>query len=243
MTCDNPWNKLSGVFAGDESMDHVPAEAADNILIAWPVILDFIAENVNSKREIRVLDYGCGGGRFAAELRKLGYQTYGVDTADELISSAHNHYGEQVVFEVGDESIVANYMPLDIITSIMTFEFIADIEKTVAVLSSTLTPGGIFIFATHNPEYVANSIRLTGSPYHAFENNNKPASGQLRFGEINIPIHLRGTKQYQNMLSTNGLNLVLEEYPPFTEEFLAKYPTQGPTETSEFMILGFRKKL
>ena len=38
-----------------------------------------------------------------------------------------------------------------------------------------------------------------------------------------------------------GLQNLLEKYPPFTKEFLSKYPMSTPTHHSEFLILGYRK--
>ena len=40
---DNPWDALSDYFDTTKAEDEIPAGAADNILIAWPLIFQFIA--------------------------------------------------------------------------------------------------------------------------------------------------------------------------------------------------------
>jgi hypothetical protein len=57
----------------------MPAGAADNILIAWPVILQFIATHGPDLHGSRVLDYGCGVGSFAQHLHEHGAQVTGND--------------------------------------------------------------------------------------------------------------------------------------------------------------------
>ncbi len=41
-TTDNPWDRLSDFFDTSKDEDEIPAGAADNILIAWPVFFRFI---------------------------------------------------------------------------------------------------------------------------------------------------------------------------------------------------------
>jgi hypothetical protein len=36
----NSWDNLADVFGSSDDLDDIPAEAADNILIAWPIIVD-----------------------------------------------------------------------------------------------------------------------------------------------------------------------------------------------------------
>jgi hypothetical protein len=42
-------------------------------------------------------------------------------------------------------------------------------------------------------------------------------------------------------MSVHNLIKVMEEYPPFTDDFLKKYPVDFSVEHPEFMILGYRK--
>lgn len=237
----DPWDSLGTIFANDDTLQNVPSEAADNILIAWPVLIDFISSNKPHPTGKRALDYGCGGGRFAAKLHTLGYETYGIDTSLVMIKNARQHYGSYAEFITGNEFAANQHGPYDLVTSIMTFEFIPNIDQILPILLSSLKPGGLFVFATHNPAYVKDCLKTEGSPYMDFDSRQYPTQGILSFGDTAIPIFLRGAPYYQKFLQRLGLVPLLEDYPPFTKEFLAKYPTDGPTLHSEYLILGFRK--
>ncbi len=237
----NPWDGLSPIFAGTDNLQDVPPEAADNILIAWPVLIDFINQNDQQPKGKRALDYGCGGGRFASKLHALGYETYGTDTSPAMIKNAQQHYGSYAEFTTGDELVARQHGPYDLITSLMAFEFIPDIEQVLPILLSSLKPGGLFVFATHNPEYVKDCLAAQGSPYTNFDSKQHPSRGTLVFGDTAVPIFLRSAQYYQKLLTQLGLAPLLEAYPPFTEDFLARYPTEDPTLHSEYLILGFRK--
>ena len=80
----NPWDGLAPLFANEDSTA-ITADAADNILIAWPVVLACIAAHFGAPpyHGRRVLDYGCGGGRFTAHLSELGFDASGLDTSKE----------------------------------------------------------------------------------------------------------------------------------------------------------------
>ncbi len=60
-------------------------------------------------------------------------------------------------------------------------------------------------------------------------------------GSVRIPIYIRTAEEYNQLLQPLGFEPLLEEYPPFTQEFLKKYPSSDPTDVPEFLILGYKK--
>jgi SAM-dependent methyltransferase len=102
MRAPDPWDALSPYF--DTSRAEVASGAADNILIAWPVLLRFIAEHAPAGA-VRVLDYGCGGGGFAQKLQSLGFRVVGVDSSPAMIDTARTAHPE-LEFEVADAGSV-----------------------------------------------------------------------------------------------------------------------------------------
>jgi 2-polyprenyl-3-methyl-5-hydroxy-6-metoxy-1,4-benzoquinol methylase len=238
----NSWDNLADVFGSSDDLDDIPAEAADNILIAWPIIVDFITDYGGSPKNKNALDYGCGGGSFAAKLHTLGYTAKGIDTSVAMIAKARKHYSQYAAFLTGNEFKATQEGPYSLITSLMTFEFISNIEQVLPILLSALEPGGVFVFATHNPEYVYESAKSENSPYTDFDAEQHSTQGTLSFGDTKVPLFIRDAKQYKAMLEPLGFVPLLEEYPPFTPQFLTKYPTEGPTDYSEYLILGFRKQ-
>lgn len=236
----NPWDKLASHFA-PEDPDKLEWDAVDNILIAQPVILDFLGESFAKPYGLNLLEFGCGGGQFADRLQKLGYSVDGIDTSPHMIAAARTQYGRNGDFRVG-RAISLDDKEYDVITSVMTLQFIPDIENTVLNLSKALKPSGLLVFAVHNPAFVSDWIKAKYR-YIGFDSEEHPTKGLLQFGrEVEIPIYIRSATEYSDIAEKSHLQALLESYPPFTEEFLKKYPVDGPTQNSEFMILGYKKR-
>jgi 2-polyprenyl-3-methyl-5-hydroxy-6-metoxy-1,4-benzoquinol methylase len=221
-TPDNPWDRLSDYFDTSKDEKEIPAGAADNILIAWPVIFRFIATQFPTLSGKRALDYGCGAGGFAQRLRSSGCHVTGIDSSRAMIATATRASGEGVAFRVGDAALLRQLPPFALIVSIMALQFVADIDALLAAFAAALEPNGCLIFAVHNPAYLSGET--------------------LRFGNgVTVPIFIRTSHAYHAAAARAGLVPLLEEYPPFTEEFVARYPTYTVQTAPEYLILGYRK--
>jgi len=221
-TPDNPWDRLSDYFDTSKDEDEIPAGAADNILIAWPVFFRFIADHVPTLDGRRVLDYGCGAGSFAQRMSTLGCQVTGIDSSPAMIDKAKTAYGNAVDFRVGNDAILPQLPPFTLITSIMALQFVADIEPLLAAFAAALDTNGHLIFAVHNPAYISGDT--------------------LHFGNgVTVPIFIRSAAEYHAAVARAGFAPLLEKYPPFTEDFIARYPTYAGQAAPEYLILGYRK--
>lgn len=219
---NNPWDRLSDYFDTSKDEDEIPAGAADNILIAWPVFFRFIADHVPKLRDTRVLDYSCGAGSFAHRLRAYGCHVTGIDPSSAMIANATRAYGDAVDFRVGDAALLRELPPFALITSIMALQFVADIEPLLADFAAALDTDGHLIFAVHNPAYFSGET--------------------LRFSNgVAVPIYIRSAEEYNAVATRAGFAPLLEEYPPFTDEFIARYPTYAGRPAPEYLILGYRK--
>jgi len=219
---DNPWDHLSDYFDTSKDEDEIPAGAADNILIAWPVFFRFIADHVPELHGKRVLDYGCGAGGFAHRLCTYGCHVTGVDSSPAMIAKATRAYGDAVDFRVGDGTLLRELPPFSLITSIMALQFVADIASLLADFAAALDTNGHLIFAMHNPAFISGET--------------------LRFGNgVTVPIFIRSAAEYHAAGARAGFVPLLEEYPPFTDEFVARYPTYAGRSAQEYLILGYRK--
>lgn len=236
----NIWDILSPFFNTTKDETEISPRVADNILIAWPVILDFIKENKPHRENLRLLEYGCGTGSFAYKLYKLGYDVTGVDSSEGMIVIANQAYGDEVKFLVGDSLILSEQTPFSIITSVMTFQFVEDIEKTFRNIHNVLEPGGIFVFAVFNPTFIKECLR-TKTFFEDFDSFERPKIGKFNLNGNKIPVFIRTAQEYNEMLSKLGFEPLLEKYPPFTEEFLRKYPISTLVNESEYLILGYKK--
>jgi SAM-dependent methyltransferase len=217
----NQWDALSDYFDTAKLADQIPAGAADNILIAWPAIFAFLARVAPEPIGARAVDLGCGAGGFAHALHECDWQVTGVDPSPAMIARARSAYGGQVAFAVGDASALRGMEPLALVTSIMALQFVAEIETAFADLAAALQPGGHLVFAVHHPGCFQGDL--------------------LRFdGGVEIPIYIRSAADYHALARAVGLTSVLEEAPPFTEAFVARYPRYAG-QPPEYLILGYVK--
>jgi SAM-dependent methyltransferase len=139
-----------------------------------------------------------------------------------MIAKATRAYGDAVDFRVGDATLLRELPPFSLITSIMALQFVADIKPLLTDFAAALEMGGHLIFAVHNPAY------------HSGE--------ALRFSNgVEVPIYIRSASEYHAAAARAGFEPLLEEYPPFTVEFIARYPTYAGRPAPEYLILGYRK--
>lgn len=234
---EDVWDKLSGTFAARGDQDEIPADAADNILIAWPPILELLEQRCPP--EASVLDFGCGGGRLAAELGGRGYKAMGIDPSRQMIESAVEAFGASADFHHGGSNDVVGRGPFGAITSIMALQFVDDIQDALSSLAGALTESGVIVFAVHNPTYVA----------HGIERDRYPAYEPARFGRrtvltlhgtIKIPMFIRTAEEYDEIAASVGLRRIFCAEPRFTLEFIERYGI-GSTDLSSYLILGYEK--
>jgi len=66
---------------------------------------DFIEQEINRNKSLKILDIGCGTGRHSIELAKRGYQIIGIDLSEAQLKRAREKAKEQgleIVFEKHD---------------------------------------------------------------------------------------------------------------------------------------------
>lgn len=242
----NQWNELADIFACDSSSDAIPEYAADNICIAWPSIIagmeKAFADSDRAQR-LRVLDYGCGGGLFCRKLHTMGHVVAGYDNARELIKKARENVPAGVYVTDSDD-VLKHHAVYDVIASVMVFQFIENIEQTIAGLLPTLKSDGLVIYAVFNPEFVYdNSAKNDAglfSPVSDQADGTACSTMALKQG-IRIPFYIRTQDDYRALFARYGMQEVYLDYPAFSPEFLREYNMRCSTKQPEFLIQAFRR--
>ena len=226
------WNKVSGIFDTGGQKKKIDTRAADNMLLAWPVLLDLISRHFGNKENLKALDFGCGTGAFCQKLYDLKFSVTGTDIAREMIERARKNTDKTINYFVGDSQILKKLPQFDLIASIMVLQFIQSISQALVDIDQALKPGGLLVFASFNPEWVGECLKR----------KFRFGDGYIDFNGVKIPIYIRTVKEYNQLMSQYKYKKILESYPPFTAEFLSKYPGKYPVNVSKFMILGYAKK-
>ncbi len=113
------------------------------------------AKNPRPQKALRVLDVGCGNGRYLKRLHRLGlakHNLYGVEMNEAAIHQLNQagfqgYYGrlEEVAPELPENSF-------DVIVLLQVLEHVANPAQIVQILAQLLRPGGRLILETPNIE-------------------------------------------------------------------------------------------
>ncbi len=112
----------------------------------------------------KVLDLGCGRGRHAIALAKLGYEVHGLDLSDRALEIARERAAAQglaIRFVKGDMRVPLQER-FDMVTSLFTsfgyFESSSDDRLVLESVAQMLKPGGRFVLDFLNPGHVERSL-------------------------------------------------------------------------------------
>jgi 2-polyprenyl-3-methyl-5-hydroxy-6-metoxy-1,4-benzoquinol methylase len=128
----------------------------------------------------RLLDVGCGEGRFAGELARAGVKVIGIDIAEEALRRARRlepeldlrHIEEGVSWPVEDASI-------DVVWAGEVIEHVADTAPWLSEVRRVLPPGGRLLLST--PENGPLTLLRTAISRGAFAARFDPQGEHLRF--------------------------------------------------------------
>lgn len=119
---------------------------------------NFIEQELNHDKSLRVLDIGCGTGRHTIELTKRGYSIVGIDLSESLLNRAKEKASEQglnVVFQQNDARSLSFYEEFDVAIMLCegAFPSMETDEMNYQILSNAanaLKSNGKLIFTTLN---------------------------------------------------------------------------------------------
>jgi len=152
------WNRWNADHR-EHDMSAVSARQAE-VILGW-------LENIGRKN-LDILDVGCGSGWFAPELGRYGAVT-ATDLSDEVLNRAAIRW-PQAKFVAGDfMALDLGTSAFDVIVSLEVLSHVFDQKAFIRKLSTHLRPGGYLMLATQN--------RHVLEKYNAIP---PPAPGQLR---------------------------------------------------------------
>lgn len=234
----NDWDKLAEKF-DTGSLEKASNISADNALIACPRIERVIKKHFINMKNLKALDFGCGTGYFCSKLKKMGFRTLGIDASKNMIKIAKKQFAGIFFLSGSAEKIKGRF---DLISGIMVFQFIKNIENIFKKLIRHLNKNALFTFAVHNPDYVKKCLR-DRVLFEDFASKKKPRIGFENFGSGKIPIFIRTLKEYDKLLKQFGLKRIFYSYPPFTKIFLKKHPRKPlPENVPEYLLAAYSKR-
>lgn len=145
-----------------------------------------LLKNVRGKK---ILDLGCGTGRYAETLKKRGAKVWGMDLSMKMVDIARKEV-DGVEFVQGS----VYKMPyksgfFDIVVSGLAVHYFKDLEKAFKEVKRVLKKNGLFIFSTGNPLWeVSRRLKGRTGKYRVFKYDY--------FDEKKIRVHWPTFKTY-----------------------------------------------
>jgi SAM-dependent methyltransferase len=126
----------------------------------------------------RVLDLGCGAGRFVAALRDAGAEPVGVELAEAALERARrNAPGTDLRLVEPDGSLPLDHRSVDLVWCSEVLEHVADTDHLLLEVLRVLRPGGrLLATVPFHGRLKAALIALT-----RFESHFDPTGDHLRF--------------------------------------------------------------
>lgn len=128
-------------------------DTEENILIKIeePIVKKILKKYPKGK----VLDLGCGTGRYSLYLDSLGHSVTGIDISMDMIEFAKQK-SKQIQFIQGDISnLPFEDNSFDLVVSGLTIHYVRNLEKAINEFSRVLRPGGHMIISSVHPWMVA----------------------------------------------------------------------------------------
>ncbi len=118
-------------------------------------------------RNSKILEVGCGAGKFVYEADRMGYEVLGVDYSHEMIAKANNTPGHadkiNVSFLQADiESLPLADSSFDAIVCLGVISYLQSKDKALQELARVMKPGGVLVISILNR---ARLIRVLNLPF------------------------------------------------------------------------------
>ena len=127
--------------------------------------IQFLEETGLLKKDLRILEIGCGAGRLTNYLIRKGFDAIGFDISETLINEGHSRYPDTMIFIAsGGEDMPLKDSFFGIVLSFDVLEHIPDVDAHLSEVRRVLKSGGFYLFQTPN--------KLTNVPFEIIKNRS-----------------------------------------------------------------------
>jgi SAM-dependent methyltransferase len=183
-----------------------------------------VLAEVGDPAGLRILDLGCGDGRFGHRMLMAGARSYqGVDSSLRMIGMAvQNLAGTPGSVRLADiEDVIPAPGSLDIITARLSLHYLADIDPIMKIVAQALATDGRFIFTVVHPVITSYDNQPTGPRTNWTVDDYFNTGPRVRnWLGSNVTWHHRTIEDYVRAVTKAGLTLTaLRECEPDPARF------------------------
>ena len=121
------------------------------IVLFFRYLRSSFCEKLLNKKNVDLLDIGCGRGLFLQLMKKKGWSVYGTESSSVSASAAKKNLGEEAVLVSKNLDEFKNInTKFDIITLWHVLEHLQEPKKIIDLLEKKLSPGGYVVIETPN---------------------------------------------------------------------------------------------
>lgn len=225
--------------------DRTPADAYDELAAgyeadveagAYNAHLEFpgttsLVPDVDGKR---VLDAGCGAGRYTEWLLDRGADVVGVDASEAMLERAADRVDDRAALHHGDLAEPLSFADdgaFDGVVSALALDYVEDWQSTFVEFERVLAPGGFLVFSVPHPidEFDADE------DVNYFETERRTADW-----DVDVPYYRRPLSAMFAPLLDAGFRVDAVHEPQPTEAFAEQRPERYETESREPVFLCLR---
>lgn len=125
-----------------------------------PWILQKIEKHFANKKDLKILDVGCGAGFLSNRLSEEAYEVHGIDVSEEslYIAKKYDSTGKVKYQEADAYKLPYADGEFDVVTAMDFLEHVERPEDVVKEISRVVKPGGLFFFHTFNRNFLAKIV-------------------------------------------------------------------------------------
>lgn len=213
ITAQNAYDKMAEEYA--ERVD----EEAYNADLDFPAVTA-IMPSVGGKR---VLDAGCGSGRYSEWLLEQGAEVVAIDVSAEMVKQAEERVGDRAIVrqaDLGESLTFAEDNEFDVIVSTLALHYVRDWRQMFTEFNRILDIGGTFVCSIQHP--IDDYLRLEIENY--FEIEQVVDTWSSLETPVEVPFYWRPLSKVINPILEAGFRLEMIFEPQPTTEFKKKRP-------------------
>jgi SAM-dependent methyltransferase len=212
----------------------------------WPAIRAMLPDMVGK----RVLDLGCGFGWASRWMRGQGAASVvGLDLSENMIRRAKaDTIDPRIEYRLADvENVELPPDAFDLAYSALTFHYIRDFQRLVAMLHNALVPGGRLVFTIEHPIFMAAARphwTTDEDGHRTWLVNHYSDEGERRtdwFTKGVLKHHRKIDTTLNTLIRTGFTIFAVEEFAPSAEQIRADPELKEELERPMMLLVSAQK--